>query len=228
MFDANVSSENLKLLINRDMPSNMLSYVAKQALSGDQVMYCMAIHNSVLLQWYNSKSNQKKYVDFLNEIIPNGAIKIKCTSSRIKDRMRCQCTQVSKQVRKVNLKGTEEKRVAFLNSISKVSILVSNVATAAEMEQEIWCSKIALQEIQQRLGNLNNELEGWRKQFKNLKKEKELLFNEMKKEKDFMISNLTDENEEIKKYVRKLERENEDTTVHQLLRTLVTCQNDNK
>ena len=47
MFDANVSSENLKLLINGDMRSNMLSYVAKQALSGDQVMYCMAIHNSV-------------------------------------------------------------------------------------------------------------------------------------------------------------------------------------
>lgn len=54
----------------------MLSYVAEQAVSGDQVMYCMAIHNSVLLQWYNSKSEQK-YVDFLNEIIPNGSIKVK-------------------------------------------------------------------------------------------------------------------------------------------------------
>ena len=70
-------------------------------------------------------------------------------------------------------------------------------------------------------------LEGWRKQFKDLEKEKELLLNKMKKKKDSMISNLIDEIEEMKKYVRKLERENEDNC-YQLLRALVTCQNDNK
>ena len=80
--------------------------------------------------------------------------------------------------------------MAFLNGISKVSILVSDVATATEMEQEICAPKLHCKRC-------NNDLEGWRKQFKNLKEEKELLFNEMKKEKDFMISNLTDENEEI-------------------------------
>ena len=93
--------------------------------------------------------------------------------------------------------------------MSKVSIVVSDVATAAETEQEIQRSKIELQKMQQHLKNLNDMLEGWSKQFKDLEKEKELL-NKMKKEKDSMISNLIDENEEMKKYVRKLERENGD------------------
>lgn len=173
-------------------------------------MYCMAIHNSVLLQWYNSKSKEKKYIDFLNEIIPNGSIKIKCTSSRIEDRIRYQCSQVSKQVKKLNLKGSKEKRVTFLNSMSKVSILVSDVATAAEMEQEIQRTKMELQDMHKRLDNLNLELEEWKKQYQNLEKEKELLFNEMKNQKDMQISNIVNENEEMRKYVRKLEKENEE------------------
>ena len=210
MSDENVSLENLKILINGNLPSNMLSYAAEQAVSGDQVMYCMAIHNSVLLQWYNSKSNLKKYVDFLNETIPNGSIKIKRTSSRVEDRLRYQCSHVSKQVKKLNVKCSKEKRVAFLSNVSKVSILVSNVYTAAEMEQEIQHSKVALQALQERLDNLNNELEEWKKQFQNLENEKERLFNEMKNVKDLEISNLADENEEMRKYVRKLEMENED------------------
>ena len=210
MSDATVSLENVKLLINGNLPSNMLSYVAEQAVSGDQVMYCMAIHNSVLLQWYNSKSKQKKYVDFLNEIIPNGSIKVKRTSSRIEDRLRYQCSQVSKQIKKLNLKGSKAKRVTFLNNMSKVSILASDVATAAEMEQEIQRFKIALQEMHERLDNLNVELEEWKKQFHNLEKEKELLFNEMRNQKDLEISNVVHENEEMRKYVRKLEKKSED------------------
>ncbi|CAB4016900.1 NACHT, LRR and PYD domains-containing 12 [Paramuricea clavata] len=209
MSDATVSSENVKLLINGNLPSNMLSYVAEQAVSGDQVMYCMAIHNSVLLQWYNSKSKQK-YVDFLNEIIPNGSIKVKRTSSRIEDRLRYQCSQVSQQIKKLNLKGSKAKRVTFLNNMSKVSILASDVATAAEMEQEIQRFKIALQEMHVRLDNLNVELEEWKKQFHNLEKEKELLFNEMRNQKDLEISNVVHENEEMRKYVRKLEKKSED------------------
>ena len=49
-----------------------------------------------------------------------------------------------------------------------------------------------------------------KKQFQNLENEKECLFNEMKNVKDLEISNLADENEEMRKYVRKLEMENED------------------
>jgi hypothetical protein len=55
---------------------------------------------------------------------------------------------------------------------------------------------------------LNVELEEWKKQYQNLEKEKERLFFEMKSEKETQISNLVSENEEMKKYVRKLEKGN--------------------
>ena len=92
--------------------------------------------------------------------------------------------------------------------MSKVSVLVSDVATAAEMEQEIQRSKMAFQEIQERLDNLNVKLEEWKKQFGNLEVEKKCLFNEMKNKKDVEISNILHENEEMRKYARKLEKEN--------------------
>jgi sensor c-di-GMP phosphodiesterase-like protein len=88
--------------------------------------------------------------------------------------------------------------MTFLNNVSKVSVLVSDVATAAEMEQDIQRSKMAFQEIQERLDNLNVELEEWKKQFENLE-EKKCLFNEMKNQKDVEISNILHENEEMRK-----------------------------
>ncbi len=72
---------------------------------------------------------------------------------------------------------------------------------------EIQRSKMAFQEIQERLDNLNIELEEWKKQFENLEEEKERLFNEMKNQKDVEISNILHENKEMRKYVRKLEKE---------------------
>ena len=209
MSDATVSPANVKLLINGNLPSNMLSYVVKQAISGDQVMYCMAIRNSVLLQWYNAKSKQKKYVDFLNEIIPDGSVKIKSTSLRVEVRLRHQCCNVNNKVKRLNSKGSKEKRVVYLNEMSKVSILVSDVATAVEMEQEIKSKCKEIEMLHKRLENLNVELEEWKKQYQNLEKEIERLFFEMKSEKETQISNLVSENEEMKKYVRKLEKGNE-------------------
>ena len=179
MSDATVSLTNVNLLINGDLPSKKLSYVAKQAISSDQVMYCMAIRNSVLLQWYNLKSEQKKYVDFLNEIIPDGSIKIKRTSTRVEGRVRHQCCHASNELKKLNLKGSAVKRALFLSNFSKVSILVSDVATAAEMEQEIQRSNKEIQEMQERLDNLSVLLDEWKQNFKNLDKEKELLFLEL-------------------------------------------------
>ena len=93
--------------------------------------------------------------------------------------------------------------------MSKVSILVSNVATAVEMEQEIKSKGKEIEMLHKRLENLNVELEEWKKQYQNLEKEKERLFFEMKSEKETQISNLVSENEEMKKYVRKLEKGNE-------------------
>ncbi len=199
MSDETVSLANIKLLINGNMPSNMLSYVAEQAISGDQVMYCMAIRNSVLLQWYNAKSKEKKYVDYLNEIIPDGSVKIKNTSVRVEDQLRYQCCNVGKQVKRLHSNGSKKDRLIFLDKMSKISILVRDVATAAEMEQDIKLKDKEIEMLHERLENLNVELEEWKKQYQNLEKEKERLFNEMKSEKEIQISNLESESEEMKK-----------------------------
>lgn len=134
---------------------------------------------------------------------------MKRTSLRVEDRLRYQCCKVSKEVKRLNSKGSKEKRVEFLNKMSKISILVSDVATAAEMEQEIKSKGKVIEMLHERLENLNVELEGWKKQYKNLEKEKERLFFEMKNEKETQVSNLGSQNEEMKKYVRMLEKENE-------------------
>ena len=176
MSDATVSLTNVNLLINGDLPSNKLSYVAKQAISNDQVMYCMAIRNSVLLQWYNLKSEQKKYVDFLNEIIPDGSIKIKRTSTRVEGRVRHQCCHASNELKKLNLKGSKVKRDLFLSKFSKVSILVSDVTTAAEMEQEIQRSNKEIQEMQERLDNLNVLLDEWKQISRTWRKKRNFCF----------------------------------------------------
>ncbi len=118
-------------------------------------------------------------MDFLNEVIPDGSVKIKNTSMRVECRLRHQCCNVDKEFKRLNSKGSKEKRVVFLNKMSKVSILVSDVATAAEMEQEIKLKSQEIEMLHERLENLNVELEEWKKQYKNLEKEKECLFYEM-------------------------------------------------
>ena len=55
MPDENVSFENLKILIKGNLPSNMLSYAAEQALSGDQVVYRVVIHQQRFVTMVQSK-----------------------------------------------------------------------------------------------------------------------------------------------------------------------------
>ena len=162
MSDATVSLANVQLLINGNLPLNKLSYVTKQATSGNQVMHCMAIRNSVLLQWYNTESKQKSYVEFLNEIIPDAFVKVKTMSLRVEERLRYQCGKVSKEVKRLNSKGSKERRVQFLDKMSKISILVSDVATAAEMEQEVKSKGKVIEMLHERLENLNVELKEWK------------------------------------------------------------------
>ncbi len=107
---------------------------------------------------------------------------------RVDFRLKHQCYNVDKQFKRLNSKGSKEKRVVFLNKMSNVSILVSDVATAAKMEQEIKFKGKEIEMLHERLENLNVELEEWKKQYKNLEKEKECLFYEMKSEKYTQIS----------------------------------------
>ena len=54
-------------------------------------------------------------MDFLNEVIPDGSVKIKNTSMRVTCRLRHQCCNVDKEFKRLNSKGSKENRVVFLN-----------------------------------------------------------------------------------------------------------------
>ena len=103
--------------------------------------------------------------------------------------------------RKQRGKCSKKKCVKFLHKTSKISILVSDVATASEMEQEIKLKCKEIERLLERLNNLNVELE-WKQQYQNQEKEKECLFVKIKSEKE-------------KKYVRKLEKGSEGSIRHQ-------------
>ena len=214
MSDALLSSTNI--LLCSDLPSNKLSYVKKQAISCDQVVNCISIRNSILIQWHSTRSKNQNYVDLLNSIIPDGSVRFKQTSERIKERVRILCWRAFTKYKKLSSKGSIDRRKEHLNGLSKICILASEIVPAADMEQEIQTKKRELKEMEERLNNVNQELEEWRQKFKNLEEEKEKLFDEMQEYKlkntddlNARVSCLQFENESMKQYVRKLERESD-------------------
>lgn len=213
-----VSSEKLNLLINGGLPSNKLAYVSKQAISCDQVIYFMSIRNAILLHWHNSKCAENSYVDLLNSLIPDQSVKVKSSSKRVEDRLRYQCWQASKHFKKLQVNGSAEKRARFIDKWSKVSILVSDVMTNAEMENELHTKDREMQEMQERLEYLYSGIEQWQRKYNNLEEEKEKLFEEMQQELLIMsnksnerIEELDSENLELRKCINKLERECDET-----------------
>ena len=61
------------IVLHSDLLSNKLCYAAEQAIACDQVLYCISICNSVLIEWHNIKSQDMNYADLLNNIIPGGS-----------------------------------------------------------------------------------------------------------------------------------------------------------
>ena len=218
MSNAPVSSAKLNIIINGGLPSNKLAYVSKQAISCDQVIYYMFIRNAILLHWHNVKCAENSYVDLLNSIIPDKTIKVKSSSKRVEDRVRYQCWQTSKRFKKLQRIGSAEKRAIFIDEWSKVSILVSDVMTNAEMENELHKKDREMQELQERLEYLYSDIKQWKRKYNNLEEEKEKLFKEMQQELLTMshnsnerIEELDFENLEMRKYINKLEKQCDET-----------------
>ncbi len=173
--------------------------------------------NSVLIEWHNIKSQDINYADLLNNIIPEGSIRIKCTSERIEECVRVQCSRVFKQNKQLSLKGSKKRRAEYLNGFSKISILVSDVVSAAEMEVQLQNKEKGIQKMQERLNDLSIELDEWRKRYGSLEEEKKLLFQEMQDKLvrnannlESRVSSLESENEGMRKYIRELEKESEE------------------
>ena len=92
---------------------NKRNYVQEQAVSGDQVLYELAIRNRVLVDWSRIES-QANDIDLLNSIIPGGAVKINPASERMQKRLKWHSWEAQQQYKKLNQKGSKAQRNTFL------------------------------------------------------------------------------------------------------------------
>ena len=99
MSDISPSLEDVDLLLNGGVPLNKLNYIRKQAISAD-VLFTLAIRNSLLIRWSHFLQDCTNIVDLLNLMIPNGALKIDRTSER------------TMEVKKQRLGGGEGKAIS--------------------------------------------------------------------------------------------------------------------
>ena len=221
MSDISPSLEDVDLLINGGIPLNKLNYIAEQAISADQVLFCLAIRNKLLIRW-SRFPDETNIVDLLNLMIPHGALKINCKSKRMTERLRWHCWRAQQQQKTLNKRGSKSQRDTFLNKWISISVLASDVVTAAEMENTISEFEEKLLDMQRRIDDLNIQVEQWKAQNKDLEVEKEKLFQELQKELSSKEESLEKEietrkaeNEEMKNYIRKLEKEHDQPhTVH--------------
>lgn len=159
-----------------------ISYIAQQAIAGNQVVYRMAIRNNVLFQWASLNDSEKNYIDMLNDIIPDNAVRIKKDSERVYERLRVQSIRVAARLREKNRSGSKKQRNDILNSWTNISILASDIMTPGEMEVEKKRLEELVKDLIERLENSNVEVEEWRKKHENLGEEKEKLFEELTEE----------------------------------------------
>ena len=76
------------------------------------------------------------YIEIINNLIPDGVIKIRADSKRISEKIRVLCWKINKKTKKLRRSGSISQRNDFLEEFSKLSILVSDVMTAWECEQD--------------------------------------------------------------------------------------------
>ena len=142
MPDKTLSKEEVNVLLNGTVSSphldyKHLDYVVKQAIAGDQVVYRMAIRNTILLQWASLKDSEKNHIDLLNDVIPGTVLRIKRDSKRIKERLRVKNIRLTESLRGKNRFGSKEQRNKILNGWTNLSILAGDVINSGEMEEEL-------------------------------------------------------------------------------------------
>ena len=208
MSELPLKEKQIDFLINGNKRNNMLNYIKSQALANNEVIHIFDIKNSLLLNMANQPNTN--YVEAINNIIPGNIIRIMKDCKRVIEKMRILTWRVKNQVKKLNRKGSRTQRDKYLENWSKLSILVGDVMTASEYEQEI---KRVEQQAMERTKNLNMAVEEWKKKFKNLEEEKKLLYTEMMehhlKEKQCLeekIHDLDNDKENMRKYITELEK----------------------
>ena len=107
-----------------------MAYVKKQALANSKVIHIFDMKNSLLLNMANEPTSN--YIEVMNNLIPDGVIKIKRDSKNIREKVRVLVWKVKDQVKKLNRQGSKLQREKYLGKWSKLTILVGDIMTAHE------------------------------------------------------------------------------------------------
>lgn len=187
MPDKTLTKEGVNVLVNGTVSSSHLDYqhldyVVNQAIAGDQVVYRMAIRNTILLQWASLKDSEKNHIDLLNDILPGTVLRIKRDSERMKERLQVTTIRLTGSLREKNRSGSKEQRNKILNRWTNLSILAGDVMNSGEMEEELKRREAKATVLMERLQECYGEVDEWRKKYENLEDEKKKLFEELTEE----------------------------------------------
>ena len=188
-------------------PNNHLKYVAEQkSQTSEEVLCWLKLSNQFILV-LDKIGDDKERMNTLNSAIPASAFNISTSNVRIAKLLSRKCYLVRTKFVSLNKKGSKEARNAFKNGFISFSIKVGDIITAEEWSLE-------LKKAQADVDCLSKELESWKSKYHDLEKEKETLFTEMKAEIEDKtmesvknIKGIEDENNQLKNYVNKLEKQ---------------------
>jgi hypothetical protein len=164
--------------------------VRKQREGGNEVLLWLKVQWLSIYQWKANATSDRKLIDFLNLHIPVRAFRINRNSQRLERRLLDLSYEVGHKIKNISKNGSKKNREDFFAAFKYLSILKNEVISVAAWEQEIDCLKIQLNESKE------PEVSEWKKKCEDIEKEKECLFLEM-----------MSEAEQMKKYIKGLERE---------------------
>ena len=143
----------------------------KQREGGNELVFSLAIKNTALIQWHKLKKETPciAYIDMLNGIIPDHALKISGERDRIEGRLSKHCSVASIIDQILNRKGNFKNRKGHEEKLCRLTILKSKVIPLEKWEVDLC----AIQ------SKLEKEICNWKAKYENLVEEKEKLAEKM-------------------------------------------------
>ena len=183
-------TEDIRGLSVQSWRNNQLKYVEEQKQKNKESFCCIDIPFPVLLCWEKIHKNTTEFISFrklLNDCIPGCGFAVKENAARIEERLRARCALISGQFKA----ASGRKKRDLLAGNYRMNIFVEEVES-----------------VDMLIGQLQME----KKNKENLERENKKLYEELTeevKQEKLRADELLSETESLKKYIEKLERNNE-------------------
>ena len=134
MSELPVNKQKLNFFIHSESPHNKLNYVYNQAIAENEVIYTFSMKNALLLSIANKPMGN--YVEIINNLNPDGVIKIKEDSKRISEKIRVLCWKINEKTKKLRRSGSiflrKEHRMISLKGRERKK------RTYTKVNEEFW------------------------------------------------------------------------------------------